>query len=199
MTEANFENDKKGYLEKLYLPDKSTKGNVDLEIKELIDTINSFDYYYTTSSCSGRITLIEISAKQRKKDAVWHFVTHGLATFDDIKNNIKEIEPNRIMWFIQESIILHICAKDLKTAEEIVDMARISGLKRSGIFSIRENRVMIEIIGCDRVELPVVVDGKIMVNDEYIQVLVNIANEKMINKDKINNEFLNKLKEKIKK
>lgn len=193
----SFEKDKKTYMDKLYKPDKSTKGNVDLEISELIDKINSFDCYYTTSSCSGRIILIEINKTQRKKNANWIYITHSKSSFAKIKSSLskvpKDLPKSRQVWFVQEPLILHICAKDIESAQKIIDIARNTGLKRSGIFSVRENRVMIEIIGCDKMEVPVFYGGKLQITDDYLKTLVKIANEKMRKTIKINNDFLKNL------
>jgi tRNA wybutosine-synthesizing protein 3 len=194
----DFEKNKKIYMTRLYKPDKSTKGNVDLEISDLIDMINSFDCYYTTSSCSGRILLIDINNKQRKKNANWIYVTHSKASLIKINKCLsflpKDLPKSRQVWFVQEPLILHICAKDIESAQKIIDSARNTGLKRSGIFSIRPNRVMIEIIGCDKMEVPVFYDGKFQINSEYLKTLVKIANEKMKKTFKINDSFFESLK-----
>ena len=54
--DANFDAVKKNVLIDLQLGiDSSNKGNVDEEIQEIIATLNSYNDYITTSSCSGRI------------------------------------------------------------------------------------------------------------------------------------------------
>ena len=46
--------------------DKSKKGGLDAPIKDLVDRINGHDSFFTTSSCSGRISLfLEPIAAQR--------------------------------------------------------------------------------------------------------------------------------------
>jgi len=48
--------------------DKSKKGNVDVEILDILNYINAnFSQLYTTSSCAGRIILDSIT-KDRKKN-----------------------------------------------------------------------------------------------------------------------------------
>ena len=51
-----FKNKKATCLSKV---DFSRKGAIDEAIVDLIDFINACDHYFTTSSCSGRISLFE--------------------------------------------------------------------------------------------------------------------------------------------
>lgn len=190
----DFDISKKSYLDKLYKPDRSTKGNVDEEIIPIIDEINSNDNYYTTSSCAGRILLIDVPRIQRKKDAHWQFVTHGFASYDDIKGNLKAGGKDRDVWFIQEPSIYHICARTLEDAQNIVDAAKECGLKRSGIFVTRK-RFLVELVGCDKMEVPMASDENVVVSDEFIKTLVDFANKKMERRNEMNNLFLKKIKE----
>ena len=52
------------------------------------------------------------------------------------------------------------------------------GLKRSGIISL-SGRLIIEIIGNERMDVPVAKDNKILINKEYLTTLVKEANKKM--------------------
>lgn len=54
--ENTFKQWKKQCLNKL---DLSKKGNIDEDIKTLVSFLNNSDNYFTTSSCSGRIILID--------------------------------------------------------------------------------------------------------------------------------------------
>lgn len=54
MDEVHFELDKARVLAKA---DLSRKGSVDEPIRELVEYINAHDSFYTTSSCSGRVTV----------------------------------------------------------------------------------------------------------------------------------------------
>ncbi len=60
-----FQKEKQDFLSK---KGKSRKGGIDKEIRPLVDLINSFGEYYTTSSCSGRILLIEIANPNKKNE-----------------------------------------------------------------------------------------------------------------------------------
>lgn len=54
--EKRFSQWKKQCLNKL---DLSKKGSVDEDIAHVVSLLNSFEEFFTTSSCSGRIILID--------------------------------------------------------------------------------------------------------------------------------------------
>lgn len=54
--EKNFHQWKKLCLNKL---DLSKKGSVDEDIEQVVSLINSREEFFTTSSCSGRVILID--------------------------------------------------------------------------------------------------------------------------------------------
>ena len=51
---SHFQSDKTRVLTKV---DLSRKGSVDEPIRDLVEYINAQDSFYTTSSCSGRLTV----------------------------------------------------------------------------------------------------------------------------------------------
>src|SRR3989338_3859317 len=81
-----FAKEKSDFLKK---KDKSRKGCVDDDIKELIKIINSKKDYYTTSSCAGRIVLLEMKSK-KKNECNWIFAKHDKITLNDILNSLKK-------------------------------------------------------------------------------------------------------------
>ena len=180
-----FNTNKKNYLKKI---DKSQKGEIDKQIKPLIKLINSKKDYYTTSSCAGRILLIEIS-KPRKTASKWLFTSHNKVTFKQIKN-IKLTKKN--IWFKQEPFILHVMCRDLQSAQKLVNIARFVGFKRSGIQSIKSN--FVEISSSEFLDTIIAKNGKWLIGDDYLKILIKEANKKLSeNKNKIK-KFYNKIK-----
>lgn len=70
-----FDKQKKDTLSKQH---KSIKKTVDPRIRKLVGLINGKENYYTTSSCSGRVVLLEKSMHD-KQEAKWLYVTHEKA------------------------------------------------------------------------------------------------------------------------
>lgn len=170
----SFELQKRKALERA---DLSKKGSVDVEIKHVIEMLNSSENYYTTSSCAGRIVLLRIPKSGRKDQSEWLYISHKPAKFADIKKIIKKL-PKDSVWFKQESAIFHIAAFDFVMAEQLLDAARMSGLKHSGIISTNK-RIIVEIFGNDKIEAIIADKGKLLVSEAYTKRLISEANKKM--------------------
>lgn len=168
----NFEHEKKQCLEKC---DYSKKQSIDKEIKPLVDLINSFDNYYTTSSCSGRILLIENAESHNKQAVEWAFVSHEEVGFDDVK---KSVFPGDDLWFKFEGAILHICCRTMDDAQKLLRLAQEEGFKRAGIISFHK-RIIVEIISTDMMSTVISKNKKMLVHEDYLKELADTANEKM--------------------
>ncbi|MFH1409142.1 MAG: tRNA wybutosine-synthesizing 3 family protein [Nanoarchaeota archaeon] len=156
--------------------DRSKKGGVDEEIKELLACINARPEYFTTSSCAGRILVIQRKS-ERKIDAEWLLASHRPVDVPDVRKAI--VTAAYPAWFRMEPVILHVCASTLDSAMVLLRMARDAGLKRSGIMSLLNGRIMIELCGNDILDT-IVHDGRRMVvDDSYLTLLVDEANKKL--------------------
>ena len=180
LNSKNFQKQKKDCLSR---KDKSNKAGIDKDIKPLIDLLNSSSDYYTTSSCSGRILLIE-KKSDNKKDMRFAFVEHKKAELKAIKKSLEKL-PLGDVFLRQESIIMHVCCRDLDNAKSLLKLVRELGIKRAGIINI-DKRIIIEIIGTESMETILARNGKMLVSDDYLRVLVEEANKKLErNKKKI--------------
>ena len=148
--------------------DKSPQGHIDKDIKGLLESVNKKGYE-TTSSCSGRIVLITKSGE--KGSARWMFKSH-----DNVDGNqiYELLQHHNQIWFLQEPMILHVKAKDLESAQRLLSTAKDSGLKISGITSVKN--CTIEIRGTERMETILNKDC----SKEYISILVDEANKKLL-------------------
>ncbi len=185
-----FDHDKKVFLGKA---DKSTKGSIDDEIKPLCDMINSLDDYYTTSSCAGRAMLIKMPASGKKNEAEWLFVSHDKTDSKQLISALSSV-PEDSVWFRYEPFILHVAARTVEHAVKLLNLVHDLGIKRAGIISI-SNKIVLEIIGNEHIDAIVSKQGKMLVDDNYINILVDDANKK---RDR-NLENMNRLCEAIKK
>ncbi len=176
-----FDNEKKNCLAKI---DKSNKQSIDEDIRPLIELINSHKDYYTTSSCSGRILLIE-KKTENKQDARFKFAEHNKAEFEAIRQSLEHI-PNNDIWLRQESIIIHVCCRHLEAAEKLLKTVRDIGIKRAGIININK-RIMLEIIGTEAMETIIAREGNMLIEEGYLKTIVAEANKKLgRNQEKIN-------------
>ena len=154
---------------------------VDEPILDLLNLINSLDSYFTTSSCAGRITLMKIPKSGKKNEAEFLFKTHYETNAQIVWKKLNSIyeKYKEAIWFKQDPFIIHIAAKDINSAIKMLEIAHLSGLKHSGIISISSDRVMLEIQSTERVETIVAKNGKLLINEEYMAVLVEEANKKL--------------------
>ncbi len=174
-----FDTDKKRYLELLYKPDRSKKGNVDIEIAHLIDAINKNPNFYTTSSCAGRIHIMKVARSGRKDQAEWLFVSHSPVKYKDIVPTIEGLLAiDEAVWFREEPPILHIAARTIDDAEALLVLARKAGFKRCGIMGTKK-RVMVEIVGTEFLDTIISKGKRLLVSEDYLKVLVDEANKKL--------------------
>jgi tRNA wybutosine-synthesizing protein 3 len=170
----SFENDKKVFLDKL---DKSKKGSIDKGIKKIVDLINSKPSLYTTSSCSGRITLLDCPESYKKDDCEWIYSTHDDAVLEDMKEALKKSKKDEV-WLMEEPPILHVCCKTISDAQKVVNAAKEAGFKRTGIIST-EKKIIVEIISTEKVNAPVAIEGEMIVDDAYLKILIEKSNKKL--------------------
>jgi len=183
-----FQKHKKDFLKKL---DKSKKGAIDKEILPLINLINKKPNYYTTSSCSGRIVLLSRKS-EKKQETRWLFITHKPTNLKEIKSALKNL-PKTAVWFRQEPLILHVAADSIQNAQKIINIARDIGFKRSGIQSTRK-KIMAEIASTEILDTIIADKGKLLVNDDYLRILINEANKKLKRTTKKIKELYKKIK-----
>jgi len=177
-----FDKEKHDFLTK---KDKSKKGIVDKEIQPLVKSINTLPNYYTKSSCAGRIVLLH-KKSEKKQESSWLFIKHGPVTYAELKKALTYI-PDGEVWFKQEPLIMHVCCNTLADAVRLLKQSK--GLfKRTGIIGIK-NYATVEIIGTDALDTVIAHQGKILVSDDYLKVLITEANKKLKRNSKKINEF----------
>lgn len=175
-----FEKQKDRALEKLRI------GGADEEIVPIISEINSFEWFFTTSSCSGRIVLIsipEIGAKRAAKFVgKWH---RPPVSREEVQEALKlkgreGITEGREIWLLSQSPILHVACRDLEKAKALLRIAIESGFKYSGIKAISNSKdnekVMVEIVSTERMDVPLGKDGVMFCSEGYMDFILSKAN-----------------------
>ena len=169
----NFQQRKKDILSKL---DKSSKKSWDEKIFELCEKINSLENYYTTSSCAGRVLLMIDSEK--KQEGLFLKVYHDLISFEGLKRDLNEITNKELIKFKSEPCILHVGCESLEDAQKLLDKAKLVGWKRSGIIA-SENRFVVELNSTEKLEFPIIEKGKVLVDDVFLKLIIEKANENL--------------------
>ncbi len=162
--------------------DRSKKGEIDHGIKPAIDIINRLEDFYTTSSCSGRIVLQKEPASARKKDFEWIYVSHSEPDIPEMKMMLADL-PMETVWLRMEPFILHVCARDMESAERLMDVLRGAGLQHSGIMTTRK-RIMLEATGNEHMDVPIARWKKLLISGSYLEFLAGQAGRKLAGNNK---------------
>ncbi|KAL6567498.1 hypothetical protein OROGR_001166 [Orobanche gracilis] len=196
-------------------PDKSPKGTIDAPIIPLLTAINSHPSYFTTSSCSGRISILSqpiaspSAPKKKSRGGSWLLVSHDAVDPSSVSALFPSppeaarcsgsgdsarpdsMEKQSIV-FRFEPLIIAVECENLEAAQSLVSLAISCGFRESGITSVSK-RLIIAVRCSIRLEVPLGDSQKLMVSPEYVEFLVEAANEKMGANRKRTDLFYNKL------
>ncbi|AEC52418.1 hypothetical protein PNA2_1503 [Pyrococcus sp. NA2] len=172
----NFERAKKEAL--LSLEIALRRGEVDEDVIPLLEKINSKPNYFTTSSCSGRISVMEMPNFGDKVNAKWLGKWHREVSLEEVLKAIEKHKEGQL-WLLVRSPILHVGARTLEDAVRLVNLAVSSGFKYSNIKSISDRKLIVEIRSTERLDVFLGENGKVLVSQEYIKKVVEIANSQL--------------------
>jgi tRNA wybutosine-synthesizing protein 3 len=148
-------------------------GYVDIDIKELIELVFTKKNIFTTSSCSGRITIVDAIYPWLREEASIVFKKHSSITVEEILSILNQNALHRF-WLIVSGPIVHFNVLDLSTAFRLLTIVRNAGFKHSGILSISSGGIIVEVVSGVWVPFLLKDGDKIVVKDlEYIVSLVN--------------------------
>ncbi|KAK9681559.1 hypothetical protein RND81_10G010900 [Saponaria officinalis] len=187
-------------------PDKSPKGTIDTPIIPLLSAINNHPSFFTTSSCSGRISIFS-HPPGTPKGGSWAFISHEPADPTTLLHLLFPPEPpsgptraestqpeSAELLFRFEPMILAVECWDVGSAHFLVSLAISCGFRESGITSVGGKRVIVAIRCSIRLEVPLGCVGEVLVSREYLRFLVGIANDKMGQNWKRIQEFMEGLR-----
>ncbi|MHA1616080.1 MAG: tRNA-wybutosine modification methyltransferase TYW3 [Candidatus Njordarchaeales archaeon] len=155
------------------------RGEVDEDIIPLLNMINLLPFAYTTSSCSGRILLIDIPYTGSKKDSVKVARWHSPVKPDVVWNILENYEPKGIVWLKLEGMIVAVAVSSIDWASFFIKLARFLGFKDSGIRAINHNKghVIMDFTSTEKMYLPVATKfNGLLVEKEYLYRIIDIAN-----------------------
>jgi tRNA wybutosine-synthesizing protein 3 len=173
----SFNQRKKDILGKL---DKSSIGGWDEKILGLCEKINKLDDYYTTSSCSGRVVVMEDVVK--KGPGLFFYVSHDKISLNVLNEELGKIageDGKGIIKFKQEPMILHVACKDIESAKIFLDKVRDLGWKKVGIIAMGKN-IIVEINGSEKMEFPIMQNGELLVKEEFLELVVKKSNDNLV-------------------
>ncbi len=150
------------------------ESKVDKDMIEILEIINKEKNLFTTSSCSGRIVIIEVPYPGAKPGAKFLGKWHEKISKEDIYEALKGASKGYIMFMVHPPII-HVVASDQDSAERILKIGLSSGFKNSGMRAFR-GKIVVELRSTERMDVLIGKDGKLMVSEEYLEIMRELAN-----------------------
>jgi len=173
MTKKEFLDAKENALKSLN--EACDQEKVDEGALPLLSIINKIDGLYTSSSCAGRIVLLEIPHIGDKKGARFLGVWHRTIQLEELSAASKKA-TNGLLWLLAQAPIIHIGVENLPLADRMVKTAVACGFKNSAIRSLGKT-VIIELCSTERLDAPIGRDGGLFCSEKHLTLLVEISNE----------------------
>ncbi|XP_071605931.1 tRNA wybutosine-synthesizing protein 3 homolog isoform X2 [Heliangelus exortis] len=145
--------------QRLARADGSRKGGLDERAAPVVRLLNGQSRFCTTSSCSGRLVLVQGRAADadsfeiQKKGCIWLLVTHEPCSRSEVMTALEKATGDVVLKF--EPFVLHVLCQELQDAQ---------------LLAVRSTHCL---------EVPLSHRGKLMVSEEYIEFLIHVANQKM--------------------
>ncbi|WP_297480323.1 hypothetical protein [Thermococcus sp.] len=172
----NFEEQKARAMESLRRALEEDK--VDHDIIPLLEKLNALESYFTTSSCSGRISVMEMPHFGDKLNSVWLGKWHREVSMEEVLEAVRKHKSGQL-WFLVRSPILHVSARTMEDAVRLLNLAIGLGFKYSNIKSVSHKKLLVEIRSTERMDVPLGENGELWVSEEYIERIVKIANDQL--------------------
>ncbi len=173
-----FEKRKKKAMEKLR--QALTLNKVDAEVMPIINLLNSFPQWFTTSSCAGRLALLSKGGIRSKYDAAFWFKTHDPGVFHQVKRRLPRDFKGQL-WLLVSPPMFHVAARTLKDALLLQQLARHARLGYTKIQSISPS-IIVEVLGTGNMAIPIGQDGQIFISSLHLERVLELA-AKMLAED----------------
>jgi tRNA wybutosine-synthesizing protein 3 len=151
---------------------------VDEQVLPILERLNRSEEFYTSSSCAGRIVVLEIPSIGDKKSArflgKWHRTIQEAELLTAVENAEKGL-----IWVLAQSPIFHIGTRNIKNAEKMVKLAVSCGFKNSGVKTLGKH-IIVEVCSTERLDAPIGKNGELFCHGEYLGLLIDIANDVMV-------------------
>lgn len=165
------------------LLDTISEGKVDQEILPIVSVINSNTNYFTTSSCAGRIVVIEMNKPGDKENAKFLGKWHRPVNSTTVKEAMNGMDKDKLVFFLFQSPILHVRCKSIEDAIKLRNLAVESGFKYSTLKSITLDssselqKIVVEVLSSENLQVPICASGRVYTTDEHLELIISIANE----------------------
>jgi tRNA wybutosine-synthesizing protein 3 len=155
-------------------------GYLDRDLIPLIVLLNMDRDVYTTSSCSGRIVVVDGVVPWIREEASVVFKSHTPATLSDV-DFMYRTAPHKSYWLVVTGPILHFSTTSIKKAVGLLKKARTAGFKHSGIIHTSSTRgVFVELVTGIYMTQMIKTRELSIVSQRDIEEVLNIFNKALI-------------------
>jgi tRNA wybutosine-synthesizing protein 3 len=160
--------------------------------------IEKTTHFFTTSTCSGRITLMDLNEDESKKENVFYRKWHRKVTSKEVWEAIEKYEKKGNLWLRQDAFVYVIGTNTWENVEKIIRACQEAGVKRYGVHHFEEDKIMMEIFGTQNMSIPLSTRGKLLVEKTQVKEWVKIANQKWTRNESKRKQFEKVLKKRLK-
>lgn len=172
--EQVFQNKKKLALQKLDAAIKDDK--FDLAVLDFVNLLNSYDQYYTTSSCAGRFVILSKGSFRGKYTSQFVFKTHSPPIDLQLVREALKRPFKGYAYVNVEPPTFHVACKTIEDAIDLHQSAIDSNIGYSMFKTIKKS-IVVEIRGTGMLYIPIGFNSTILVSDEYIENVIKLSND----------------------
>ena len=150
----------------------------DLQIIPLCRFVSKTKHFFTSSSCAGRIILLQLPKGESKREACFHRKWHCVVKEKELWEGI-DAETSGELWFKLDPFIFHVGADSLENSKKVLAAMTKAGVKRGGIIVAKPGKFLVELQGSQGIAFPIKKGKKVLVEKEYMKYILERANEKL--------------------
>lgn len=150
----------------------------DAQMVPLCRFVSRTRHFFTSSSCAGRIILLQLPKDENKKGAGFHRKWHRKVKEKELWEGIEE-ETKGELWFKLDPFILHIGSNSLENANAVLSAMKKAGVKRGGIIVAKPGKFLIEMQGTQGMSFPVKKGENVLVEKRFMKQVLEKANQKL--------------------
>lgn len=161
---------------------KRSEGVVDREILPLLDAINGHPDYYTTSSCAGRVALLQMPKLADKRNAKFHAKWHRPVDWEDFYKAVRAWDKEEELYLVSQSPVVHVACRSIEAAVKLRGQGAACGAKYSNLRSLTlepdgsPKKFIVELLSTENMNMPIAGRGKLYPDEDYLRFLLDTGN-----------------------
>ena len=161
-------------------------GYLDRDIMDVLQKFFSMDSYYTLSSCSGRVTVVDAVMPWERENSSVIFKKHSPITVEEVSKILNQ-RAVWTLWLVVTGPIIHISSISFDDAVKLLSLVRNAGMKHSGIMSVSRKGVVVEATSGVFISTPLKSGPSLLMSEDSIPQTVSLANKALIKgKERLN-------------